>query len=203
MTDHDSRCALYEHHKLSSIWAAIREDIVRFATFSPDYRPEISFKTRLSIFFKPAILCLLCYRIGHYLHVRRWRRLAHSVSRLNLVVHKANIPPESCIGPGCFLGHCPGTSFHGTAGRHLTMFSLAVCCPREDCFGGPAVQGPRLGDGVTVGGHAGVIGPITIGDNVKVAPMTWLDVDCPSDRIAASARLRHTLRPSAGAHSIS
>jgi serine O-acetyltransferase len=198
--DYESRCALYEHHKFSSIRAAIREDIVRFATFSPAYRPEISFKTSVSIFLQPAILCLFCYRIGHYLYVRRWMRLAHAVSRFNLIVHKANIPPQSCIGPGCFLGHCPGIVFHGTAGRNLTMLSLAVCCPKEDSFGGPAVQGSRLGDGVTLGGSSVVIGPVTIGDNAKVAPLTWLAVDCPRDAIAFSARLRHSLRPSGGPH---
>jgi serine O-acetyltransferase len=189
VTDRESRCILYKHHKVVSILSAVREDIVRFATFSPYYRPEINFKTQLSIFFKPAILCLLCYRIGHYLHVRRWRRLAHAVSRFNLLMHKANIPPQSCIGPGFFLGHCPASSFHGAAGRNLTMFSLAVCCPRDDSH-----EGPWLGDDVTIGGHAVVIGSITIGDNVKIAPLTRLDVDCPGDTLVASARMHPKLR---------
>ena len=190
MTGNEPRCALYEHHKFCSLRAAVREDILRFATFSPAYRPEIRFKTCLSIFLKPGMLCLFWYRIAHYLYVRGWKRLAYSVSNFNLIVHKANISPQSCIGPGCFWGHGPGTVFHGAAGRNLTMFSLAVCCPKEESFGGPANQGPRLGNGVTVGGNAVVIGPVTIGDNAIVAPLTRLHVDCPRDTLAFSARMR-------------
>lgn len=194
MTD-DSRCRLYGHHKISSVRSGIREDILRFATFSPAYRPEPTFKTTVSIFFQPSILCLFLYRTAHYLCLRRWRRLAHAVSRFNLMVHKANIPAESCIGPGCFLGHCPGVTFHGSAGSKLTMLSLAVCCPNEDSFGWPAEKGPCLGDGVTVGAHAVVIGPVNVGDEVKVATNAWLNVDCPSNKLVCSTKIRQTLRP--------
>jgi serine O-acetyltransferase len=189
----ESQCARYEHHKFASVNAAIREDMTRFVTFTPDYRPARTLKTWVSVFFQWKILCLFIYRIGHYLHVRRWKKLARFVARLNLFITKANIPSQSCIGPGCFLGHCVGTSFYGMAGRNLTIFSLAICCPREDSFGDPAVQFPRLGDSVTLGAHAVVLGAITIGDNVKFAPGTVITVDCPSNTVVASTRSRPTL----------
>ncbi len=194
MSDPASRCLLYQHHKLASVREGLREDIRRFATFSSEYRPELNWKTSLSIFFQPAIQCLLLYRISHYLYVRRWLTLARLLSRLNLSIHRANIPPQSCIGPGCFLGHCPGLTFHGTAGNRLTMLSLAICCPKEDSFGGPAEKGPCLGDGVTVGAHAVVIGPVNVGDNVTVATNTWLNIDCPPNRIACCAKIRQRVR---------
>jgi len=195
MIDYESRCRSYHHHKFSAIKAGLRDDIVRFATFSPEYRPEVTFRTGVSIFFKPAILCLFLYRIAHYLYLCRWKRLARFVSALNLTLHKAYIPPQSCIGPGCFIGHPAGTTFLGTAGRGLTLLSLAICCPREDAFGAPASQAPRLGDNVLIGAHAVVIGPVNVGDDVKVATNTWLSVDCPPNRIACSAKIRQRVRP--------
>jgi serine O-acetyltransferase len=151
--------------------------------------------TRLSIFLKPAILCLLWYRLAHYFYLRRWRLLAYLLARLNLIVHKASIPPQSCIGPACFLGHCPGLTFHGTAGRNLTLLSLAICCPDELGFGGGAEQGPCLGDGVIVGAHAVLIGPVNVGDEAKIAANTWLNVDCAPKKVAYSAKVRHSARP--------
>ena len=182
-------CVTYGHHRLSTLRTAIREDILRFATFTPRYRPELNIKTTLSIFLKPTILCLSIYRFGHYLHVCRWRRIAVWVSRFNQLLHKACITPQSCIGPACFLGHGPGTFFHGRAGRNLTLFSLAICCPKEDAFGGPLEHAPLLGNNVALGAHAVVLGPITVGDNVKLAPGTILDVNCPADTVVASLRV--------------
>ena len=162
--------------------------------FGPDHRPEMSFRTRLSILLQPSILCLCCYRIAHYLWVRRWYALARAIAGLTLLVFKANIPAESCVGPGCFLGHTAGTCFMGAAGRELTLYALAICCPREDAMGDPLRHGPRLGDRVTVGAVATVIGPITVGDDVTIVTATALDTDCPGDSLAFSTRLRPTAR---------
>ena len=189
----DARCLSFAHHRLSGIRAAVARDIRRYATFSPEYHPRLNLATSLSIFFKPSILCLACYRVSHYLHLHRWSRVARLLSTLNLLVHKAHIPPESCIGPGCFLGHCPGLTFQGRAGENLTLLSLAICCPAEQEFG-DARAGPRLGDGVMVGAHAVVIGNITVGDDVRVATNTWLSVDSPPHNLVYCERVRHIAR---------
>jgi serine O-acetyltransferase len=195
IADQPTRCAAYSHHRLSGLRSAIAEDIRRYATYSSSYRPRLTLLTGVSIFCKPALLCLCFHRLAHYCYVRRWHVLAHLCSRLNLIVHKAHIPPQSCIGPGCFLGHCPGLTFHGTAGRDLTLLSLAICCPDELDFGSGPDQGPCLGDGVLIGAHAVVIGPVQVGDGAKVAANTWLNFDCAAQTVAYSARVRHSARP--------
>jgi serine O-acetyltransferase len=196
MIDFESRCAHYEHKRFSSIHAGLRDDIQRFATFSDAYQPKLNFKTSVSIFLKPPLLCLFWYRLSHCLHVRGWKWLAHVVYRFNLILHKADISPQSCIGPGCFLGHCPGAIFHGMAGRGLTMLSLAVCCPEATTFGADRTRWPRLGDNVSLGANTVIMGPVTIGDNVRFTPKTCLSGDCPPNSIAFSARLRNKVVPS-------
>lgn len=190
IVESNDRCRRYDHGRISSLRQELREDILRFATFSPFYRPKMTLRTRLSIFLQPSIICIFCYRISHYLYVRRWRRLARSVSAFNMIVNKANIPPQSCIGPGFFLGHCAATTFVGTAGRNLTIFSLAICSPKADSLDLLPAGFPQLGDDVTLGAHSIVIGQVVAGNNVKIAPYTVLDTDCPDDRLAVSAKLR-------------
>jgi serine acetyltransferase len=188
------RCAGYGHAKLSGAFAGVSSDILRFATFSPEYQPQLDWRTKASIFLKPAVLCLFWHRLGHCLYLKGWRRLAAFVARMNLIVHKANLPSESCIGPGCFVGHAPGVSFAGSAGKNLTLFSLAVCCPKETSFGSVEGGGPQLGDAVTIGAHAAVIGSVKVGDNVQVATNAWLPVDCPSNSLAFCGKIRCQVR---------
>lgn len=194
MSRRSDGCIGFEHHRFASVWSALGEDIRRFAAFNPDYRPRMNLRTRISILLQPPLLCLLGYRVAHYLWVRGWQRVGRALATLNLLVHKAHIPADSCIGPGCFLGHTAGTSFIGSAGRDLTLFSLAVCCPLEDATGDALGAGPRLGDRVTLGGHAVVMGNIRVGDDARLAPKSYLNADCPPATDVLSGRLRHTVR---------
>ncbi|MGH7669593.1 MAG: hypothetical protein ACRENQ_08855 [Gemmatimonadaceae bacterium] len=187
------RCARFRHDRLSAVWSALGDDILRFATFNPDYRPRMGLRKRLSILLQPPLLCLCFHRLAHYFWVRGWHRLARALSTFSHFIHKAHIAPDSCIGPGCFLGHTAGTTFIGSAGQGLTLFSLAVCCPSGERLGYAADDGPRLGDHVTLAGHSVVIGRISVGDGARLAPKSRLGIDCPDRMDVLSSRLRHTL----------
>jgi len=194
-----TQCNVYGHNRFATIWSSLSEDILRYLNKSPENQAAgDTFKTRLGAFLTPQLLCLLLYRIAHYLYVKGWRRLAVGISRLNCLVHKVTIPPQSCIGPGCFLPHPAGVTFCGTAGHGLTLYSLAVCCPRDAFLSGPAENAPRLKDRVTVGAHAVLLGPITVGDDTKVAFSLRLDCDTPPGVLVISKALRVTMQsPSA------
>ena len=173
-------CRADRHHKLSGIWTNVSEDILRYLTKSPEnLAAGDHFKQRLSALLTPELLCLFIHRLAHYLWVNRWCRLAVLVSRFNFLVHKVNITSQSCIGPGCRLPHPAGVTFHGTAGRNLTLFQLAVCCSLEDRWEGSAEKGPQLGNDVTVGAHSALMGPIAVGDNSKIAFSVPLERDVP------------------------
>src|SRR5258708_29483644 len=163
-------CAAHGHQRLPMLWSALSEDIHCFLTRSPENQAAgEDFMHRLSAFFTPELLCLFLYRTSHYLWVNKWRRLAVGVSRFNFLVHKASITPQSCIGPGFRLSHPPGVTFHGKAGRNLTLFHLAVCCSRGDRLEGSADNGPQLCARVTVGGHALRLGQVIVGDGTTLA----------------------------------
>src|SRR5438105_8991370 len=170
MRESSSSCVAYRHHALSGVWRNMSEDILRYLTKSPEnLAGGDDFLHRLGAFLTPELMGLFLYRVSHCLWVNRCRRMAASVSRFNFMMHKVNITPQSCIGPGCRLSHPTGVTFHGRAGRDLTLFSLAVCCAKEPCLGGSVETGPYLGDRVTVGAHSVLIGPVKVGDDTKLA----------------------------------
>jgi len=189
------RCIAFGHRALASIQRDVSEDILRYLNKSPENQAAgDTLKTRLGAFLTPQLQCLLLHRIAHCLFVKGWTRLAVFISRLNLLVHKVSIPPHSCIGPGCLLPHPAGVTFCGAAGRGLTLYSLAVCCPLEASLDGPLETAPRLGDRVTVGAHAVVLGPITVGDDVRIAFSLRVDRDAPPGVLVVSRALRVTMR---------
>lgn len=191
----DRRCIAFEHQKLIAVWRGLGEDIFRYLNKSPENQAAgDTWKSRLSAILTPHFMALFLYRIAHYLYLNRWHRAASLVSSINCVSHKVWIPPQSCIGPSCLLPHPAGVTFCGTAGRDLTLYSLAVCCPREPFLDGSTDAGPRLGDRVTIGAHAVVIGPVNVNDDVKVAFSVRLDSDAPAGVLVVSKALRIAVR---------
>lgn len=155
---------------------------------------EITLKRKVSSFLRPEIQSLFIHRLAHYLYVNGWCRLAVLLTRINFTLHKINITPQSCIGPRCRLPHPPGVMFHGRSGSDLTLYSLAICTTREDCLEGPVESGPLLGNNVLLGAHAVLMGPLSVGDETKIAFAVRLDKDVPAGVIVSSKVVRLTYR---------
>ncbi len=66
-------------------------------------------------------------------------------------------------------------------------------CYESSDSGGPGCL--IVGNDVTVGAHAVVIGPISVGNQTKVSPCAVLHQDTVDYTIVASAAMRATLRP--------
>lgn len=199
------QCTRYGHRSLHGLGRNLSADIRRFLTKSADDLARgDGFRQRLSALLRPELQCLMLYRIAHWLHLKGCNRLAVLVGRCNLLLHKVNITPQSCIGPGCRLSHPATVLFHGRAGRDLTLFSQAVCAPAGLFPDGSPDTGPSLGDRVTLGGLAAILGAVTVGDDVKIGMSICLDHDAPSGVLVVSRVTRTRFRPSAGAeHSVS
>ena len=188
-------CLARGHHRLAGLWSNLSEDLARYLTKSPaNLAQGDTLKSRVSAFLTPDLMCLLFYRTSHYLYVKNWQRLASGVSFLNSIFHRVTITPQSCIAAGCRLPHPSNVTFHGRAGSGLTLYSLAICCPREPVLDIPVTLGPNLGDRVTVGAHAVVMGAIHLADDTKVAFTVWIDRDVPAGSLVVSAALRQTMR---------
>lgn len=191
MSERDAQCAAWNHRDFATIWKHLSQDVDRFLHRAlEDQSSAAAIRHRLSAYLKPQFSSLLLYRVSHFLSVRKWRRAAAIISYANAIVHRSRVTADSCIGPGCFMPHPAGLTFCGTAGRNLTMYALSVCCPTDISLDAAAANGPQLGNDVTVGGHAVVVGNVVIGDDTKIAPGIRVGRDTPAGMIVVSRLFR-------------
>lgn len=137
-------------------------------------------RSRLEVVFcYPGIHALLGYRLGHWLWGRRWRFSARFVSHLFRWFSGIEIHPGATIGEGFFIDHGMGVVIGETTevGDNVTIYHGVT-------LGGTSWQQgkrhPTLGDNVVVGAGAKVLGPITIGHDVKVGSNAVVVKDVPS-----------------------
>lgn len=192
MKDFETLCVRDSHRSWVGLREDFSEDMHRFLTKSPHVVVPHDWKHRVSAACTPQMLAVFLYRISHYLHARGWRRCAVLLSRCNQLLHKVAIVPESCIGPALLLPHPTGVTFCGIAGRELTLYSLAVCSSLR----GPGSRAglPRLGDRVTLGAHAVIMGPVSVGNDVKIAYSIRVIQDIPPRVMVVSNALYVRIR---------
>ncbi len=112
------------------------------------------------------------------------------------------IHPGATIGKGFFIDHGMGVVIGETAevGDNVTIYQGVT-------LGGTSLshgkRHPTLGDNVTVGLHAAVLGDITIGDNSKVGAGSVVVKDVPPNSTVVGIPGRVVLRDGKPVHSVS
>jgi serine O-acetyltransferase len=190
------RCVCRSDDGWSPVWRAVHADVTRFLNKSPENQAVgDTFRSRTGALLTPQLLCLLLYRIAHRLHVAGWSRLACAVVRANALLHRVHISADSCIGPGCLLPHPAGLMFVGHASAQLTLYSMAVCCTDLALPLAQADQGPHLGERVSVGVHAVLMGPLQVGDDTLIGPCLKVHQSLPAGVMALARGWRPRLHP--------
>jgi serine O-acetyltransferase len=121
---------------------------------------------------------LLFYRLGHWLWKRRVPFVPRALSQFARFLTGIEIHPGAAIGSGLFIDHGMGVVIGETTeiGDHVTLFQGVT-------LGGTGKQRgkrhPTLGSHVVVGAGAKVLGPITIGDYVKIGANSVVLQDVP------------------------
>lgn len=191
-----SLCVERRHHRWSGLRDCLAADLRRYLTKSPhDLARGNNWRTRLSASFSPEVSPVIWHRVAHLLYANGWHTAALILARLNQLVHKVSITPQSCVGSGLRLPHPAGVTFHGTAGDELTLYSLAVCCSLPEEWGGMPDTGPRLGHYVTVAAHAIVQGPISVGSGSTVGHGIPLRHNAPAAVLVYSRAMLLRFRP--------
>lgn len=86
------------------------------------------------------------------------------------------------IGEGLVLVHCGDIAVNNEAviGKNCTLYH-GVTIGME--FRGKRKGNPTIGNNVWIGSNACVVGNITIGDDVLIAPLSFVNFDVPSHSI--------------------
>lgn len=104
------------------------------------------------------------------------------VLRHHQIKYGFQIYPETQIGEGFYLGHW-GTVVINPKTKIGRNCNIAQGVTIAQSNRGKNEGVPEIGDEVWIGPNAVVVGHIKIGNNVLIAPNTYLNTDVPSDSI--------------------
>jgi serine O-acetyltransferase len=119
----------------------------------------------LSPRFVPVLLC----RLAHWFYRLKLGPVAKLVSLLNFFLFGIEIAVRCPIGKGLFLPHTQGTVIGAwSIGENATIFQGVTLGAREVDFSYQESSRPTVGDGVTIGSGAKVLGGLILGSGSRI-----------------------------------
>jgi serine O-acetyltransferase len=130
----------------------------------------------------PGIKAILLHRIAHFFWKINMPFVPRYLSEVTRELTGIEIHPGADIGKDFFIDHGGGVVIGETAkiGDNVTIYQGVV-------LGGtmtdPVKRHPTLGNNIVVGTGAKLLGPITIGDNVRIGANSVVVQDIPSNSV--------------------
>jgi serine O-acetyltransferase len=158
------------------LWATLKEDLACVFERDPAARSTLEVMTTY-----PGVHAILAHRLSHRLWRGGWRFPARLLSFLGRTLTNVDIHPGATIGRRFFIDHgaCVVIGETAEVGNDVTLYHGVT-------LGGTTwnkgKRHPTLADGVVVGAGAKILGPITIGERVRVGANSVVVKDVPADR---------------------
>jgi serine O-acetyltransferase len=158
------------------LWATLREDLACVFQRDPAARSTLEVLTTY-----PGVHAILTHRLAHRLWRAGWRFPARFLSFLGRTLTNVDIHPGATIGRRFFIDHgaCVVIGETAEVGDDVTLYHGVT-------LGGTSwnkgKRHPTLADGVVVGAGAKILGPICIGERVRVGANSVVVKDVPADR---------------------
>ncbi|MFX0023734.1 MAG: serine O-acetyltransferase [Candidatus Hermodarchaeota archaeon] len=130
----------------------------------------------------PGIKAILLHRIAHFFWKIGMPYIPRYISEIARELTAIEIHPGAEIGSEFFIDHGTGCVIGETTeiGNNVTIFSGVV-------LGGtnidPVKRHPTLGDNIVIGTGAKILGPVTIGNNVKIGANSVVVTDVPPNSV--------------------
>jgi serine O-acetyltransferase len=156
--------------------ATLREDLACVFERDPAARSTLEVLTTY-----PGLHAILAHRIAHRLWHGGWRYAARFLSFFARMLTNVDIHPGATIGRRFFIDHGACVVIGETAeiGDDVTLYHGVT-------LGGTSwrkgKRHPTLENGVVVGAGAKILGPITIGERVRVGANSVVVKNVPADR---------------------
>lgn len=158
------------------LWATLKEDLD--CVFQRDPAARSTFEVLTTY---PGVHALLTHRLSHRLWLSGWRFPARFLSFLGRTLTNVDIHPGATIGRRFFIDHgaCVVIGETAEVGDDVTLYHGVT-------LGGTSwnkgKRHPTLGNGVVIGAGAKILGPINIGERVRVGANSVVVKDVPADR---------------------
>ncbi len=137
-----------------------------------------------------AFYAVLLYRLSHWLYCHHIPVLPDMIRFRAIKRFSCEISPAATIGEGFKLHHTVGIviGHEVVMGRHCEVFQNVTIGSNRKQKDGRFM--PHIGNNVSIGSGAVVVGAITIGDDVIIGANSYVDKDVPSGVIVAGAPAR-------------
>jgi serine O-acetyltransferase len=147
---------------------------------------------------QPGFRALAVHRVGTWAHQLRFRpiravlvRVHHMLFRYVRNHYGIELPLDAVVGRRLLIGHQNGIVINPNAVigddciiRHnVTLGTTSVA---------RGAEAPTIGDGVSLGVGAAILGGITIGDRAMIGPNTVVMMDVPADTAVFASTPRFT-----------
>ena len=162
----------------------IKEDIKSIRERDPAVKSDLEV-----LFLYPSFKEIRAYRRAHKLYLKKHYFLARWISQRALRKTGIEIHPGATIGKGLFIDHGSGVVIGETAeiGDNCTIYQNVTLGGTGKDTG---KRHPTLGNNVMVGAGARVLGPFTVGDNVKIAANAVVLSEVPPNSTAVGVPAR-------------
>ena len=134
----------------------------------------------------PALSYTLALRKVQYLKGKRFRKISLAIAKWKLfrwsVKYGYQIGHDAKIGKGLYLGHY-GTIVVNGACKIGDNVNIAVGVTLGQENRGKRKGTPTILNNVFIGANSVVVGNITVGNNVLIAPLTLVNFDVPDNSI--------------------
>ena len=165
----------------------VKLDLDAYAVWLPDMRP--SWPTAVRILYATAMTQMfaanLIYRLQIFVHCAGFAFPAFLLMRFSQILFSVSIGKNVRIGGGLHLAHgqivLDGLT---TLGQNVSIspFVLVGLSNRDALVF--ELAGPTIGNDVHLGAGARILGPIRVGDRVKIGANSVVVNDVPDDHVA-------------------
>ncbi|MFH0947765.1 MAG: serine O-acetyltransferase [Elusimicrobiota bacterium] len=137
----------------------------------------------------PGLHALWHHRVANWLYKRRWFTIARIISEISRHITGIEIHPGAKIGRRFFIDHGMGVVIGETTeiGENVLIYQGVV-------LGGTSLsrgkRHPTIGDNVSIGAGAAVLGPIKIGDNSRIGAGSVVVTEIPPNATAVGIPAR-------------
>lgn len=130
---------------------------------------------------------MMLYRIGHWCRKHHLRLFGGICERLMRHLCLCWISTQAEIGPGLRVAHCIGLVIGDgtTIGKNCDVRQNTTFGGNYGKFGPDGRRQPLLGDNVSVGAGAVILGPVKVGSNSVIGANAVVTKDVPENVIVA------------------
>lgn len=164
-----------------SLISFLRADLIKFRQMSKGLNSSQSMGNFLWVsILSPRFIPILLCRIAHWFYLAKLTPLAKLTSLVNFFLFGIEIAIRCPIGPGIFFPHTQGTVIGASSiGFNATIFQGTTLGAREVDFSYFQDGRPVVGDDVTIGSGAKILGGILLGNGSRVGANAVVLSDVP------------------------